>query len=238
MEDEVLPTNTTLTPEEQASQEAAIRKARLARDVTVTYSDEEEEELWRNAKGQPDYDAVWKLKAARRLREAEARQKQEWNRSQAKLLLEQLGHAYTVYTEYVDQAPNMLHQAMANDPEGHKMYDQLRANLERANNAPRCAHVKASGERCRAPKERGKRFCHMHLAMQLARPQKLDLPALDDPNSIQLAIMKATQGLVDGTLDPKQAGMIGYYLQLASNNVGRVKFEPESEDEESDEVDD
>ena len=78
----------------------------------------------------------------------------------------------------------------------------------------------------------------MHLAMLLAKPRNLDLPALDDPNSIQLAIMKVTQGLVDGTLDKKQAGMIGYYLQLASNNVGRVNFEPEYEDEESDEVED
>src|SRR5258708_5666057 len=184
------------TPEEKKAFRAKIHAGLV----------EEEIVLWENARCQADYVAVWKMRDARQLREAEERKKQEWNRSEAKLLLEQLGHAYTAYTEYVGQAPNMLHHAMANDPESHKMYDQLRANLERANNAPRCAHVKASGERCRAPKERGKRFCHMHLAMQLARPQKLDLPPLDDPNSIQLAIMKATQGLVDGTLDLKQAG--------------------------------
>ena len=226
--------NEALTAEEEQARQELLRQKGGARYVTITFSEEEENELWRNAQDHEDNSAVHRLREARWRRETEERQKQEWNRSEAKLLLEQLGHAYTAYTEYVGQAPNMLHHAMANDPESHKMYDQLRANLERANNAPRCAHVKASGERCRAPKERGKRFCHMHLAMQLARPQKLDLPPLDDPNSIQLAIMKATQGLVDGTLDPKQARMIGYYLQLASNNVGRVNFEPEYEDEEYD----
>ncbi len=50
--------------------------------------------------------------------------------------------------------------------------------------------------------------------------------------------MRGAQGLVDGTLEQKQAGMLGYYLQLASNNVSRVNFEPEYEDEEYDEVED
>jgi hypothetical protein len=72
----------------------------------------------------------------------------------------------------------------------------------------------------------------MRLAMQLARPQKLDLPPLDDPNGVQLAIMQATQGLVDGTLDHKQAGLLARYLQIAASNAGRVNFEREYEGQE------
>jgi hypothetical protein len=72
----------------------------------------------------------------------------------------------------------------------------------------------------------------MHLAMQLARPQKLDLPPLDDPNGVQLAIMQATQGLVDGTLEQTQGRLLARFLQLAASNVGRVNFESKYEGQE------
>jgi len=230
--------NEALTAEEEQARQELLRQKGGARYVTITFSEEEENELWRNAQDHQDNSAVHKLREARWLREAQERRKQQWDRSDAKLLLDQLGHAYTAYTEYLGQAPQVLENSVAYDPDNHKIYDQLRANLERANNAPRCAHIKACGERCRAPKMRGRRFCNMHLAMQAARPQKLDLPPLDDPNGVQLAIMRGAQGLVDGTLEQKQVGMLGYYLQLASNNVSRVNFEPEYEDEEYDEVED
>jgi hypothetical protein len=229
--------NEALSAEQQARLELLSQEGAL-HHVKITYSLEEEEVLWRNAKCDADYNAIRKLRKERWQRDVEERKKRAWNRSEARLLLDQLGQAYTAYAEYLGQSPQMQQHALENDADNHKIYDQLRANLERANNAPRCAHVKASGERCRAPKMRGRRFCNMHLAMQAARPQKLDLPPLDDPNGVQLAIMRGAQGLVDGTLDQKQAGMLGYYLQLASNNVGRVNFEPEYEDEEYDDGND
>lgn len=43
------------------------------------------------------------------------------------------------------------------------------------------------------------------------------------------AIAKGAQAVVDGTLDSKQAGLLGYYLQLALSNVGRVDFEDDWE---------
>lgn len=58
------------------------------------------------------------------------------------------------------------------------------------------------------------------------------LPALDDPNAIQVAVSKVAQGLVDGTLDEKRATRLAYVLQLAMSNVGRVNFEPEEIEEE------
>ena len=62
----------------------------------------------------------------------------------------------------------------------------------------------------------------MHLAMEAARPTKFSLPALDDANSIQVAVDRSIQGLVDGTLEEKRATKLAYFLQLAMSNVGRV----------------
>jgi hypothetical protein len=43
------------------------------------------------------------------------------------------------------------------------------------------------------------------------------------------AIAKGAQAVVDGKLDYKQASILGYYLQLALSNVGRVDFKEEPE---------
>lgn len=43
------------------------------------------------------------------------------------------------------------------------------------------------------------------------------------------AIAKGAQAVVDGKLDYKQASILGYYLQLALSNAGRVDFKEEPE---------
>jgi hypothetical protein len=65
--------------------------------------------------------------------------------------------------------------------------------------------------------------------LEEARPEKLSLPSLGDANGIQAAIAKGAQAVVDGKLDQKQAGLLGYYLQLAVSNIGRVDFDEERE---------
>ncbi|MGZ7107258.1 MAG: hypothetical protein ACXVKC_17610, partial [Candidatus Angelobacter sp.] len=92
-----------------------------------------------------------------------------------------------------------------------------------------CRHPKAGGGTCRAARVRGKKYCHMHEMLEEARPEKIDLPNLGDANAIQAAIAKGAQALVDGKLEQKQASILGYYLQLALSNVGRVNFEEERE---------
>jgi hypothetical protein len=186
-----------------------------------TLMTEEEHRLWRGAKCQGDYDAVWKMQRERQAREAE----EEWTASDSGRLLKRLGEAYEAYHLHLEQKPHVKELALAFDQGSQKIYERMQANLERANNAPRCAKLRANGARCRAPKVRGKKFCHMHLAMEEARPQKMELPALDDANGVQIAIAKAAQGVVDGTLDRQQAGLLGYILQLAVTNVGRVDFD-------------
>ena len=51
-------------------------------------------------------------------------------------------------------------------------------------------YPRSGGKPCRAPKVRGQKYCNMHLAMEAARPTKFSLPALDDANSIQVALTK------------------------------------------------
>ncbi len=70
----------------------------------------------------------------------------------------------------------------------------------------------------------------MHLMLEEARPQKIQLPNLGDANGIHGAIANGAQAVVDGKLDYKQASILGYYLQLALSNVGRVNFEEEEEE--------
>lgn len=181
----------------------------------------EEEALWRKATYNEDYQAVWKMRDERRLREAQ----EVWRASEAGKLLRQLSEAYDAYRQYLEKKPHAQDLALQFDEGSQRIYTRMRANLERANSAPRCTWVKGNGMQCRAPKVRGKKLCHMHVAMEEARPKTLKLPALDDANGIQVAIAKAAQAVVDGTLDRKQAGLLGYYLQLAVSNVGRVDFE-------------
>jgi hypothetical protein len=186
----------------------------------------EENELWDKAQTPAEYEAVMKIR-----REREARDAQEvWSASESGRLLKQLTDSFTAFQKHLESKPHVKDLAMTFDQSSLKVYERMRANLERANDSPRCAKLRSNGVRCRAPKVRGKKFCHMHMAMEEARPQKMQLPALDDANGIQIAIAKAAQGVVDGTLDRHQAGLLGYILQLAVTNVGRLNFEenPES----------
>lgn len=208
--------NEQITPRDGSAENEPANAAENMNGFTA-----EEEALWRKATCNDDYKTVMKMRDARRLREAQA----VWRASEAGKLLRQLSEAYEAYRQYLEKKPHAEDLALQFDEGSQRIYARMRANLERANSAPRCTWTKGNGMQCRAPKVRGKKLCHMHVAMEEARPKTLKLPALDDANGIQIAIAKAAQAVVDGTLDRQQAGLLGYYLQLAVSNVGRVDFE-------------
>ena len=120
--------------------------------------------------------------------------------------------------------PQLQEKALEIDEVNQKIFNKMKRKIERANNAPRCQYEKGNGERCRAPRMRGKKYCHMHLMMEEARPVKLRLPNLADAAGIHGAIATGAQAVVDGKLDYKQASILGYYLQLALSNVGKAGF--------------
>jgi hypothetical protein len=198
------------------------------------YSDEEWE-VYLKATTTEDYSAVDRMRNERRGREREEEMKEQWPASEAAGVFTQLAEAFTACQKMLEQQPGILQAAKLADSERHDVFTMLRDNLEKANRAPRCEYPRSGGRPCRAPKVRGQKYCNMHLAMEAARPTKFSLPALDDANSIQVALNKTAQGLVDGSLDEKVATKLAYVLQVAMSNVDKLDFEPEEVEEEMEE---
>jgi hypothetical protein len=165
------------------------------------------------------------MRDERRAREAKERERQAWPATRAGQLLKRLGECFQEYRECLAEDPQLQEKALEFDAINQKIFNKMRNTVDRANNAPRCRHPRANGGTCRAPRVRGKKYCHMHLMLEEARPEKISLPNLGDANAIHAAIAKGAQAVVDGKLDYKQASILGYYLQLALSNIGRVNFE-------------
>jgi hypothetical protein len=192
--------------------------------------DADEQELWRKANGTyPHTLEVMQRRDARRLAEhnaqAKERETKEWARSEAGQLLKKLGERFAEYRDCVAKVPELEQKGLEYDAINQKIFNKMKTTIARANNAPRCRYEKPDGRGCRAPRVRGKKYCHMHLMLEEARPEKIKLPSLGDANAIQAAIAKGAQAVVDGKLDQRQAGILGYYLQLALSNVKRLDFE-------------
>ena len=108
----------------------------------------------------------------------------------------------------------------------------------------RCQHLKVNGTQCGSPALRRNRFCYFHkrhhdeqIVLNLDRAKQarrgritLDLPVLEDANSIQIALMQVMRLILTGQLDAKTAGLLLYALQTASANLPRTKFEPYQHD--------
>jgi hypothetical protein len=188
---------------------------------------EEEDALRLEAETWEGRQQVTRIRDERRARLRRERDSKEWSASEAGRLLDEFGKAYEAYYNCLAQDPELPGQALEFDEKNQKIFNRMKTNMEKAQNAPRCRYVKPNGLGCRAPRVRGRKFCHMHLMLEEARPQKISLPSLGDANSIQAAIAKGAQAVVDGKLEQKQASILGYYLQLALSNVGKMDFEDE-----------
>ena len=106
-----------------------------------------------------------------------------------------------------------------------------------SSNIPRCQHIKVNGTQCGSPAVRERRFCFFHKkwhdqrivinsAQARQSPPTLDLPVLEDANSIQVALMQVMRLLISHQIDHKTAGLLLYALQTASFNLRRTDFEP------------
>jgi hypothetical protein len=186
---------------------------------------QEECELWDKAESDEEREALKDRRDERRLREHKELERQEWGTTEAGQLLKQLGEIFEAYRQCLMEEPGLQEKAQEFDQVNQKIFNKMKSTIDRANNAPRCQYPKGNGERCRAPRIRGKKFCHMHLMMEEARPEKIRLPNLADAAGIHGAIAKGAQAVVDGKIDYKQASILGYYLQLALSNVGKLDLE-------------
>ena len=93
-----------------------------------------------------------------------------------------------------------------------------------------CEYVKPNGHFCGSIALRGRDYCHFHLTYIARRlrsekmeaqlqPPPLELPPLEDANSIQVAVMQVLAAAARGHLSPKLVGLMLYGLQIAGTNL-------------------
>jgi hypothetical protein len=61
-------------------------------------------------------------------------------------------------------------------------------------------------------------------SLEIPENSTLDLPSLEDPVSIQLALIDVAQALAANRIDTKRAGLLLYALQVASANTRQMHF--------------
>ena len=103
-----------------------------------------------------------------------------------------------------------------------------------------CRHILPDGARCHAAALKGMPYCYHHdrihrafLRQRSAPKAKLELPALEDRSSIQMALSQVIGALAAGRIDGTNAGRLIYGLQVAAQFAPVSPRSPSSEQIES-----
>ena len=139
-------------------------------------------------------------------------------------LSRQLSQAYAALKEHLQRNPNVGQKITDERALEQQIYYNLRQNLQRANQAPRCVWVREDGTVCGSPRMKNDIHCYAHYQMRHARAENLWLPALTDANAIQMAVMLVQRALIDDEISEKKAGLLLYSIQIAAANVGKTTF--------------
>ncbi|HKD82807.1 MAG TPA: hypothetical protein VKH81_24170 [Candidatus Angelobacter sp.] len=139
---------------------------------------------------------------------------------------EKVGKPWTEQNRMEDEIRRALGvpPAWATDKEKIEFHRRQLVLLEKAKLAPRCEHVFSDGRRCRSPRMRKERLCYAHVEMQARRPQRMNLPPLEDANAVAMWLMEVARGLLDGQISERTAGLLFYGLQLAMVNARWTTF--------------
>jgi hypothetical protein len=104
-----------------------------------------------------------------------------------------------------------------------------------------CRHIKTNGLQCKGAALAGGIWCYFHHRLHqrhsafrttqatrgyLIPGQHIELTALEDRESVQVALSVVINALATGQLDIKRATALLYGLQLASNNARGLYTEP------------
>jgi hypothetical protein len=104
-----------------------------------------------------------------------------------------------------------------------------------------CRHIKTNGLQCHSPALDDGHWCYFHHRLHgrhekyrtteatrgyLIPGQHIELAALEDRESVQVALSVVINALASGNLDIKRATALLYGLQLASNNARGLRTEP------------
>ncbi len=117
-------------------------------------------------------------------------------------------------------------------------------------NFDHCRHIKTNGKRCKSPTLDQGALCYFHSRLIHRQnsigntlssasmttnngipcyppgPLELDLPALEDRESIQVSISLIVAALARNRMDAKRASVLLYGLHMASINVRSIITEP------------
>jgi hypothetical protein len=144
-------------------------------------------------------------------------------RKEGAALVKKLSQTYGELTSLMQQNPEVVWQ-LAETGGDEDRQQKLKRGLERADVAPRCRWVKQDGTMCKSPQIRKHIYCYAHKQMMEARALALCLPALEDANAVQIALMRVQKALIDDTISAKKAGLLLYSLQLGITNIGQTTF--------------
>jgi hypothetical protein len=104
-----------------------------------------------------------------------------------------------------------------------------------------CRHVKVNGLRCQSPALTGESWCYFHHRLitrhrylNQARVDRttlaLRLPALEDRESIQVALSLITDAILTGILPEKRAAILLRAISIASRNASAIVTQPADPD--------
>lgn len=95
-----------------------------------------------------------------------------------------------------------------------------------------CAYIKVDGKRCGTPAWQDFDHCwHHHGLKSRFDSQKFSIPALDDANSIQVAVMDVINALLSRRIDRADAYALFYGLYLAKSNLKGTTLCPPTPDD-------
>jgi len=158
-------------------------------------------------------------------------EKQRSEQEEVSRLVREAGEAFRRAQEFIQSRPELVRQVGDADAVEHELFEKLRKNLDKADEAPRCEKVREDGTMCGCPRMNGHNYCYAHERMLQARARKLELPPLEDGNGIQMALMLVQRALIDDEISVKKAGLLLYSLQTAALNLKNTTF-CEAEDDE------
>ncbi len=108
-----------------------------------------------------------------------------------------------------------------------------------------CRHIKTNGLQCQSPSLSSSDWCYFHSRLHqrhtsfrhtaatrgyLIPGQHIELTALEDRESVQVALSVVINALATGHLETKRATALLYGLQLASMNTARLQLKPYAPD--------
>jgi hypothetical protein len=110
---------------------------------------------------------------------------------------------------------------------------------------PICRHIKTNGLQCHAPSLNQAPYCYFHTRLHqrhvafrhtpttrgyLIPGQHIELTALEDRESVQIALSVVINALATGQLETRRATALLYGLQLASINSAHLQLKPHAPD--------